>query len=112
MIYPRKETKGYGRQRAIEGAFEAGERAVVLDDLITTGESKIEAIAPLQEAGLVVEDVVVLIDRESGGQEELAREGYRLHAVFALREILDVLVAQGEIDEVRRAAVLDWLADS
>ena len=70
LIYPRKETKGYGTRRAIEGEFHAGERAVVLDDLITTGGIKIEAIAPLQEAGLEVQDVVVLIDRESGGQRD------------------------------------------
>jgi uridine monophosphate synthetase len=112
LIYPRKEAKRYGTRRAIEGAFEAGERVVVLDDLITTGGSKIEAIAPLEEAGLVVEDVVVLIDRESGGREELAREGYRLHTVFTLHQILDVLVAQGEINEEKRAQVLEWLAEN
>jgi uridine monophosphate synthetase len=112
LIYPRKEAKRYGTRRAIEGAFEAGERVVVLDDLITTGGSKIQAIAPLEEAGLVIEDVVVLIDRESGGREELAREGYRLHAVFTLHQILDVLAAQGEIDEEKRAQVLSWLGEN
>jgi uridine monophosphate synthetase len=112
LIYPRKEAKSYGTRRAIEGVFEAGERVVVLDDLITTGGSKMEAIAPLEEAGLVVEDVVVLIDRESGGREELARQGYRLHAVFTLRRALDVLVAHGEISEEQQRQVLDWLADS
>jgi uridine monophosphate synthetase len=112
LIYPRKETKSYGTRRAIEGVYKAGERAVVLDDLITTGGSKIEAIAPLEEAGLVVEDVVVLIDRESGGREELERQGYRLHAVFTLRQILDVLAAHGEISEEQREHVLAWLAES
>jgi uridine monophosphate synthetase len=112
MIYPRKEAKGYGTRRAIEGAFKAGERAVVLDDLITTGGSKIEAIAPLQDAGLVVKDVVVLIDRESGGHEELARQGYRLQAVFTLRQILDVLASEGEIGEEQRGQVLDWLENA
>jgi uridine monophosphate synthetase len=109
LIYPRKEAKSYGTRRAIEGTFEAGERAVVLDDLITTGGSKVEAIAPLKDAGLDVQDVVVLIDRQSGGHEELARQGYRLHAVLTLRQILDVLAAQGQISETQRETVLDWL---
>ena len=110
MIYPRKEAKSYGTRRAIEGIYQAGERAVVLDDLITTGGSKVEAIAPLKGAGLAVEDVVVLIDRQSGGGEALAQHGYRLHSVFTLRQILDVLAARGEISEEQRTAVLDWLA--
>lgn len=110
LIYPRKEAKEYGTQRSIEGTFQPGERAVVLDDLITTGGSKIEAIAPLEAAGLQVTDIVVLIDRESGGRETLARQGYRLHAVLTLRQVLDVLVAHERISAEQRARVLDWLA--
>ena len=111
MIYPRKEVKSYGTRRAIEGLFEPGERAVVLDDLITTGGAKIEAIAPLEQAGLEVEDIVVLIDRQSGGAEELARHGYRLHAVLTLRQILGLLADQNEISAERRTEVLAWLDD-
>jgi uridine monophosphate synthetase len=109
LIYPRKEVKGYGTQRAIEGVFQAGERAVVLDDLITTGGSKIEAIAPLLAAGLEIEDVVVLIDRENGGQEMLEQVGYRLHSVLTLRQILDTLTQHDRISAEQRAQILDWL---
>jgi uridine monophosphate synthetase len=109
LIYPRKETKEYGTQRAIEGAYAPGERVVVLDDLITTGGSKIEAIEPLRNAGLAVTDVVVLIDRQGGGREELAAHGYRLHSVFTLGRILDVLAAHRTISGEQRAQVLDWL---
>ncbi len=112
LIYTRKEAKSYGTKQAIEGTFQAGERAVVLDDLISTGASKVEAIAPLVAAGLHVRDVVVLIDRESGGREDLARRGYRLHAVLTLRQLLDVLVARGSIDADQRAQVLNWLRDN
>jgi uridine monophosphate synthetase len=110
LIYPRKEVKSYGTRRAIEGVFQPGERAVVLDDLITTGESKIEAITPLREAGLDVRDVVVLIDRQSGGREVLARRGYRLHAVLTLRQILDVLLAHDQITQEQHTQVVTWLA--
>ncbi|MBN1937061.1 MAG: orotidine-5'-phosphate decarboxylase [Anaerolineae bacterium] len=110
LIYPRKEVKDYGTRRAVEGMFAPGETVVVLDDLITTGGSKIEAIQPLQEAGLRVQDIVVLIDRESGGREELERQGCCLHAVLTLRQILDVLVQENTISDTQRAEVLDWLA--
>jgi uridine monophosphate synthetase len=111
LIYPRKEVKSYGTRQAIEGVFAPGERVVVLDDLITTGESKIEAIAPIEAAGLQVRDIVVLIDRESGGREFLAAQGYRLHALLTLRQILDTLTAHRQISAEQRARVLDWLAE-
>ncbi len=109
LIYPRKEPKAYGTGRAIEGTHAEGERVVVLDDLISTGGSKIEAIEPLRDAGLAVTDVVVLIDRQSGGREELAAHGYRLHSVFTLGQILDVLAAHSIVSGEQRAQVLDWL---
>lgn len=112
MIYPRKEAKDYGRARAIEGQFEAGERAVVLDDLITTGGSKLTAIEPLEAAGLEVRDVVVLIDREQGGRQDLAAAGYRLHAVLGLREMLDMLVEAGRIGVEQRDEVAAFLWES
>ena len=110
LIYPRKEIKGYGTKRAIEGKFQPGERVIVLDDLITTGDSKVEAIAPLREAGLEVKDVVVLIDREGNGRESLARAECRLHAVFTLRHMLDVLKKHGLVSGERYAQVLKWLS--
>ena len=109
LIYPRKEVKSYGTRRPIEGAYQSGERVVVLDDLITTGASKLETIKPLEEVGLQVEDIVVLIDRQGGGEDELARAGYRLHSVLTLTEILDILLAYGRIDTTQRQAVITWL---
>jgi len=105
LIYPRKEAKAHGTARQIEGEFQPGDRAIVLDDLITTGGSKLEAIAPLEAAGLQVKDVVVLIDREQGGREELAQAGYRLHAVLRLSEVLDRLVEAGRISAGQRDKV-------
>jgi uridine monophosphate synthetase len=109
MIYPRKEVKDYGTARQIEGEFRAGDRAVVLDDLITTGGSKLKAIEPLEAAGLEVKDVVVLIDREQGGGDELAEAGYRLHAVLGLGEMLDTLAEAGRISVEQRDKVTAFL---
>ncbi len=89
LIYPRREAKDYGTRATIEGEYAPGETVVVIDDLATTGGTKIETIQKLQSAGLIVRDVVVLIDREQGARESLAAAGYTLHAIFALRELLD-----------------------
>jgi uridine monophosphate synthetase len=105
LIYPRKEVKDHGTRNLIEGTYAAGESVVVLDDLITTGGSKLDAMAPLTDAGLKVKDVVVLVDREQGGRQELAAHGLALHAVLTISELLDSLVRAGRISETVRSDV-------
>ena len=112
MIYPRQQVKQHGTRRAIEGIFEPGETALVVDDLITRGTSKIEAIQPLEEAGLTVRDVLVLIDREQGGADDLAERGYRLHAVLRLSEILDALQESDRITPAQHAETLAYLREA
>jgi uridine monophosphate synthetase len=105
LLYPRREVKEYGTKKAIEGAFSPGETVVVLDDLVTTGGSKIEALEPLVQAGLKVRDVAVLVDREQGGAQELAAHGLVLHAALTLGQILECLVRHGRISDAVRAEV-------
>ncbi len=107
MIYPRKEVKTYGTKAEIEGEYHAGETVVVIDDLATTGGSKFEAIEKLTGAGLVVKDVVVLIDRQSGAKDALAKAGFNLHAVLTISELLDYWektgrIGKDKIEETRR----------
>lgn len=109
MIYPRKESKDYGTRSAIEGVYEAGERVVVIDDLATTGGSKFEAIEKLTAAGLQVEDIVVLIDRQSGAGEALAQAGLRMHAVFTLTQMLDHWELSGQVPADQITAVRKFL---
>ena len=94
----------------MEGVFRAGDTAVVLDDLITTGETKFETIEKLQAAGLQVRDVVVLIHREQGATAALAGRGFRLHAVVTVRELMDTWREQGAISAGQYQAVLDYLS--
>jgi uridine monophosphate synthetase len=98
LLYPRFEEKAYGTRRRIEGQFVAGERVVVIDDIVTDGASKIEAIALLEAGGLLVRDLVVLIDREQGGQERLAARGYALHAIVTISECFDELERSGRAE--------------
>lgn len=99
MIYPRKEQKEYGTKSTVEGPFESGETAVVIDDLITTGGSKIEGIEKLEAAGLNVRDIVVLIDRQSRPSTELAEKDIELHSVFSLMDLLEHWLKSGVITE-------------
>ncbi len=109
LIYPRKEVKAYGTKAEIEGEFFAGERVVIIDDLATTGGSKFEAIEKLTDAGLVVKDVVVLIDRQSGAAEALAGAGYCMHSVLTLTGLLNHWEETGRIPAAQIEAVRDFL---
>lgn len=107
MIYPRKEVKAYGTKAEIEGEYHTGETVIVIDDLATTGGSKFEAIEKLTGAGLIVKDVAVLIDRQSGAKESLAKAGFDLHAVLTISEMLDYWeeagkIGKDKIEETRR----------
>jgi orotate phosphoribosyltransferase len=73
-FYVREQAKDHGIGRKIEGNIKKGERAVVVDDVITTGASTIRAIESARSEGLVVVKVVTLVDREEGGREEIMRQ--------------------------------------
>ena len=109
MIYPRKEVKDYGTAKAIEGEFQPGQKVVVIDDIITDGASKIEAIKPLEEAGLVVKDVLIVLDREQGGGRILEKAGYELRSVGKLSEVLEALVGAGKISDEQRTEVAEFI---
>jgi uridine monophosphate synthetase len=107
MVYARKETKEYGTRRKVEGAFERGDVAVLIDDLVTGGDSKLEAIADLQAEGLVVRDAVVLIDRQGGATRALREAGCQLHALFTLESMINYWdetrkLGEAQVSEVRR----------
>ena len=98
MITPR-EAKTHGIAGTINGDFSIGETALVIDDLVTHADSKLEAIRVLEENGLKVRDVAVLIDREQGAADQLAAAGYTLHAALRLTQLLDYWRDSGAIDQ-------------
>jgi len=109
MIYPRREVKQYGTQASIEGAFKQGDTALVIDDLITTGGSKLEAIERLTGAGLRVTDVAVLIDRKSARSDPLEAAGYHLHSVVKLEDLLQYWGQMGKVSEKQIEDVREFL---
>ena len=84
----RKETKSYGTANRIEGSLADGERVVVLEDIATTGQSALDAVRALREAGAVVERVLVVVDRQEGAGELLADNGIDLDALVTASELL------------------------
>lgn len=98
MIFTRKEVKTHGLGKDVEGIWHEGDRVVVIEDLITSGGSLIKSAVRLRELGMVIEDAIVLIDRDQGGVKNLADAGIRAHAVLTLPAILDYLVDVGRIE--------------
>ena len=86
----RKDVKDHGTKSAIEGGVQAGERVVILDDVITTGGSTITAIEKAKGAGLVIDRVIAFIDREEGGRENILAHIPRVDAVVTRSEIMAV----------------------
>ncbi len=110
IVYARREAKDYGTRATVEGEFEPGETVAVIDDLATTGGTKLESIDKLTEAGLIVLDVVVLIDREQGAADLLSAAGYRLHAVVTLRQLLSLWRATGAVTPEQANEVEQFLS--
>ncbi|MCF7919200.1 MAG: orotidine-5'-phosphate decarboxylase [Candidatus Cloacimonetes bacterium] len=97
LIYMRKEEKAYGTGNNVIGKFQPGATCLVIDDLITTGESKIETAEHLEAEGVKVKDFVVVIDRSFNGKELLKKAGYELHSLISLEEILTILAGDSLI---------------
>ena len=98
MIYARVRPEGTGK-RGIEGRFNIGDAALIIDDLITRGSSVLETAELLEENSLKVKDVIVLVDREHGATERLRRRGYNLISILKLDIMLNHYMSRGLISE-------------
>jgi len=87
-VIARKQAKEYGTGNRIEGELREGENVVVLEDIATTGQSAIDAVQALREAGAVVDRVLVVVDREEGASENLAEHDIELASLLTASELL------------------------
>ncbi|XP_042145309.1 uridine 5'-monophosphate synthase isoform X3 [Ixodes scapularis] len=97
MVMRRKEAKSYGTKQIIEGNYKAGQKCIVIEDIVSSGSSIIETAQALTAAGLVVTDAVVFLDREQGGSENLLQWNIKTHSIFKITDILDTLLATNRI---------------
>ena len=99
LIYYRQARKEHGVRKKIEGILERNDRVLVVDDLITTGESVIEAAEVVRDQGGVVNELVVLLDREQGGQQRLRSSRIEPHVLFRISDAMTWLYAVGLIED-------------
>ncbi|HEY4674928.1 MAG TPA: orotate phosphoribosyltransferase [Candidatus Bathyarchaeia archaeon] len=106
----RKESKAYGVTGRIAGAhITKGENILFFDDVVSEGLSKLEGIKPLQELGAEVKHLMVVVDREQGGRENLEKLGYKVHALAKVSELVKNLLQNGHISKQQADAVLSYV---
>ncbi|TAN41531.1 MAG: orotate phosphoribosyltransferase [Nitrospirae bacterium] len=91
----RKTAKVHGTMQWIEGNIKAGDKVAIIDDVITTGKSTIEAINKAREAGLEIVRVIALVDRQEGGKENIESLGYTVESVITREEVMTLYRARG-----------------
>ena len=87
LLLVRKEPKGYGTSKQIEGRFAAGERITVIEDVVTTGGDSLRSIQVLRDAGLDVIHLVVVLDRGEGGEENIQAAGIPYSPLFRIQDL-------------------------
>ena len=111
LSYYRQARKEHGVRKKIEGILERNDRVLIVDDLITTGESVIEAAEVIREQGGVVNELVVLLDREQGGQERLRSSRIETHVLFKISSAMTWLHTVGLIEDRIFDMVKDYIEE-
>lgn len=106
FVYIRKGVRRHGRQRRIEGVLAPGDRVLLIDDLITTGLSLRKAVNSITAEGGIVNNALVLLDREEGGKERLEKDGVKLDALLKISQVVKSLHEIGAIDEDQLKTIL------
>jgi orotate phosphoribosyltransferase len=109
-VIVRKEAKAYGVTGRIAGAdVEKGDNILFFDDVVSEGLSKIEGVKPLQELGANVKHLLVVVNREQGGKDNLEKLGFKVHALAMVSEVVDSLQKSGNISRAQAEAVLAYI---
>src|SRR5579864_7809892 len=87
LVLVRKEPKGYGTAKQLEGRYEPGERTTVIEDVVTTGGDSLRSAQVLRDAGLDVIHLVVVLDRGEGGEDNIKQAGIRYSPLFRIQDL-------------------------
>uniref|UniRef100_A0A915HI48 Uridine 5'-monophosphate synthase n=1 Tax=Romanomermis culicivorax TaxID=13658 RepID=A0A915HI48_ROMCU len=109
MVIIRKETKTYGTGKRIEGKIAKNEKCLVIEDTVTTGASIMDITKVLRDHDLIVEDIVVILDRNQGACETLKSHNLKLRSLFSLTDVLDYLLEREKIDQISFDKVKNFL---
>lgn len=109
LIIKRKEAKAYGTKKLIEGIYEKGQNCLLVEDVITSGKSLVETIEEVENEGIKVSDIVVVLDRQQGGKEKLEAKGYTVHSLFNISEVVEILREVNYIDDEEVARIQDFV---
>jgi uridine monophosphate synthetase len=108
-VVVRKEEKKYGVTGRVVGAdVVKGDQILFFDDVISEGSSKLEGIRPLEELGAKVKNLVVVVDREQCGKENIEKLGYKIHALTNISTLVSCLLQSGQISKEQAATVLNY----
>lgn len=111
MITPRKEEKNRGIPTKIEGVFKPGQTVLLVDDVLSFADSKLEVANLYREKGLKVEDVLVLLAYDLGGKEKLKQDNLRLHFVYEINDLLSIYLEAGKISNEKEQEILTSLSN-
>lgn len=105
----RKEAKGYGTKKMIEGHFKAGETCLIIEDVVTSGSSVLETVKDLLKEGLVVDSAIIILDREQGGRQNLASNGVEMKSLFTMSNLIEILLKHNKISQEMANKVKEYL---
>ena len=111
MLYYRKERKDHGVRKKIEGTMERNDRIVMIDDLITTGQSVVDAAVAARSQGGIVSELVVLLDREQGGQDYIRSCNIEPHVLFSISEAFDWLKEVKLLDSKDYKVIMNYIKE-
>jgi len=112
FLYVRKEAKEHGTGRRIEGRLFPGVKVLILDDVVTSGSNLVNAIDAIRTDGGVVQDAVVLLDRQQGGSANLEKAGVKLHSFTTISRICEILRDNGAIEESQYTQIIDQITNA
>ena len=111
MLYYRKERKEHGVRKKIEGNMERNDRIVMIDDLITTGQSVIDAAEAARDQGGIVSELVVLLDREQGGRDHIRNRSIEPHVLFEISEAFGWLKEVKLLDSNDYEVIMNYIKE-